>query len=83
MGDGGQLLHITVVICVRPGGTAEYTLQLPEGATVADALTVSATDTLPGWLDVTVAAVGACCAIAGAARKDNARTMGDSAVRMI
>ena len=39
MGDGGQLLRITVVICVRPGGTAEYTLQLPEGATVADALT--------------------------------------------
>ena len=39
MGDGGQLLHITVVICVGPGSTAEYTLQLPEGATVADALT--------------------------------------------
>lgn len=39
MGEDGQVLHITLAVCAAPGSVAEYLLQLPEGATVADALT--------------------------------------------
>jgi sulfur carrier protein len=57
MGDDRGALQITVVVCTAPRSIGECTLQLPAGATVADALTAcEATSLLPGG--VTPAAVG-------------------------
>lgn len=36
--DASAMLRITVVVCVAPRETKEWTLELPAGATVADAL---------------------------------------------
>ena len=58
MGDGGQVLHITLVICAGPGSIAEHTLQLPEGATVAHALKACEAGLLLLPEDGTGAAVG-------------------------
>ena len=38
MADDGTALHITVVVCVASRRVVERALQLPAGATVADAL---------------------------------------------
>ena len=36
--DSGEKLHVTVVLCIAPRQTQEWTIQLQRGATVADAL---------------------------------------------
>jgi sulfur carrier protein len=38
MGDDDGALQITVVVCMAPRSIGEWTLQLPAGATVSDAL---------------------------------------------
>ncbi|MBU4423379.1 MAG: RnfH family protein [Gammaproteobacteria bacterium] len=38
MGDEGGALQITVVVCTAPRSIGEWTLHLPAGATVAEAL---------------------------------------------
>ena len=38
MGDDGAALYVTVVVCVAPRSVVERAVQLPAGATVADAL---------------------------------------------
>ncbi|ART48631.1 RnfH family protein [Acidovorax carolinensis] len=38
MGDDHGALQITVVVCMAPRSLGEWTLQLPAGATVSDAL---------------------------------------------
>lgn len=57
MGDERALLQINVVVCAAPRSIVEWALQLPEGATVADALKACATaQLLPA--EMTSAAVG-------------------------
>lgn len=57
MGDDRTPLHITVVVCAAPRSIGEWTMQLAEGATVADALK-ACTDTALLLQGDTAAAVG-------------------------
>lgn len=57
MGDDDGALQITVVVCTAPRSIGEWTMQLAEGATVADALKACAKMALLPQGD-TVAAVG-------------------------
>lgn len=40
----GSTVQVTVVVCIAPRKTQEWVLQLPEGATVADALRACGAD---------------------------------------
>lgn len=57
MGDDKGMLHITVVVCAAPRSAVEWALQLPQGATVADALNMCAA-LQPLAAEVTSSAVG-------------------------
>ena len=46
-GDGGKPLLVTVVACVAARTTREWVLNMPEGATVADALAACGDLALP------------------------------------
>lgn len=47
LGDGCPSMQITVVVCVAPRETREWALDLPPGASVADALRASGVVPLP------------------------------------
>lgn len=70
---------------VLPAAVFSVTLRvaLSMAITDAEALTVSATATLPGWLDVTTAAVGACWASTGSASTDVATATERRDLRMM
>jgi len=46
-GEGSTTVQVTVVVCVAPRETREWTLDLPQGALVADALRASGAMPLP------------------------------------
>ena len=46
-GEGSTTVQVTVVVCVAPRETREWTLDLPQGASVADALRACGAVPLP------------------------------------
>lgn len=46
-GEGSTTVQVTVVVCVAPRETREWTLDLPQGASVADALRAIGAAPLP------------------------------------
>ena len=46
-GEGSTTVQVTVVVCVAPRETREWTLDLPQGASVADALRTCGAVPLP------------------------------------
>lgn len=57
MDENRRLLQVTVAVCAGPRNVSECHLQLPEGATVADALTACGAS-LPSMHERSAAAAG-------------------------